>query len=363
VDYAAGDSSSNWAEAADYCTRGRSPGRLNGAAGGICDPLLITEVMANALDEDTGEFIEIYNAGYDTVDLAGLTVTDGDQIDTLTSFSGGSTELAPGGYALIVDSEYASDYTVSSDVIFVTTEDTTLGNSLSVADEVSLLEGDGSHLVDAFLHPRNPGNGISTERIDLLAGLDSSDNWTSSTCASGSSPGADNCAGTTSTGGSASSLDLVLTEIMSNPLTESTGEFVEIYNAGSDSIDLLYFVLYDSDAIDTILGYTDIYDTVLEPGGYAVILDADYDGVYSIPSDALLLTTDDSTIGSGLATNDEVYLLEDNGSSLIDSYTFTSNPGNGISVEKVDLSAGDASDNWEASDCASGSSPGDASCF
>jgi hypothetical protein len=364
VDYAVGDVESNWLPGTDSCTRGASPARLNGAAGGICDPLIINEVMANADDEDTGEYVEIYNAGYDTIDLAGLQLSDGDQVDTLAAYDGGSTELAPGGYALVLDAEYAGEYTIDSSVILLTTTDTTIGNALSVSDEVVLYEADGVHVIDGYLWPTNPGNGISSERV-AMAGFDSDTNWEASSCASGGSPGLDNCVSASSSGPSVSDLygDLVITEVMSNALTESTGEFIELYNAGSTDIDLLYYIVYDGDAVDTIFGFSDPYDTVLGAGEYAVILDADYAGEYTIPSGTLLLVTDDSTIGSGLATNDPVYLYEANAVSFIDSYTFPFDAGNGYSVEKVDIAVGDIEDNWMASECSAGSSPGATHCF
>jgi len=365
IDYAVGDEASNWIATTDACGGWKySVGRLNGSAGGVCQPLQINEVMANADDEDTGEFVELFNSGDDDVDLAGLILTDGDQEDTLTAFDGGDTVVSSGGFALIVDAEYADDYTIDASVILVTTEDTTLGNSLSVSDEVWLYETDGTSVIDAFRFPSNPGNGVSSERIDLVLSdaIDASDNWSASGCASGSSPGASNCVSGSTTAASQSALELVISEVMANPEDEDTGEFVEIYNAGSGSIDLLWFVLYDGDALDTLVGYTDYYDTIIEPGQYAVILDAEYAGEYAIPTDALLLMTDDTSVASGLSTNDPVYLYEDNSVSLIDSFSYPDNPGNGISIEKVDLAGGDASDNWAASTCASGSSPGELNC-
>ena len=364
LDYALGDIESNWAAADDYCSRGHSPGRLNGGAGASCGILVINEVMANADDEDTGEFVEIYNAGSDTVDLAGLILTDGDALDTLESYDGSGTELAPGEFAVVLDAEYAGEYSLDGAAVLLTTGDTSMGNGLSVSNEIELYETDGAHIIDAFRFPSNPGNAVSNERVYVWGLLDEEANWEASSCASGSSPGGENCVSATSSGTSISDYDIILTEIMSNPIDESTGEFVEIYNNSADTVDLLYMVIYDGDAADTVFGWSDPYDTLLEPGGYALILDADYDGDYSsIPADTLILTTDDSTVGSGLATTDEFYLLESDASTVIDTFTFPFNAGNGTSVEKVDITAGDTSSNWAASECDDGASPGDSNCF
>ncbi|MBW2254277.1 MAG: lamin tail domain-containing protein, partial [Deltaproteobacteria bacterium] len=321
IDYTAADSTGNWQSGAIACSRGKSPGRLNGAALGACGTLHINEVMSNALDEDTGEFVEIYNPGPDTVDLAGLKLFDGSSLDTLGAFQAGSTTLGPDSFALVVDAEYAGEYALPGGTLLVTTTDTTLGNSLAVGDPITLLEADGTHQIDAYLFPINAGNGTSVERVNLLSAIDFPENWVPSPCASGSSPGSENCVSSGSSGIELSDLEIVITEIMANPLDETTGEFVEIYNYGSSAIDLFNFVIYDGDALDTIFGYTSLYDTILDPGDYAVILDADYALEYTIPGTALLLTTDDGAIASGLATSDPIFLLEPDASTLLDSYT------------------------------------------
>lgn len=361
VKYTVGDTAANWDDATAFCTRGLSPGRLNGAAGGVCEGLVISEVMSNPLDERTGEFIEIYNATSGSVDLAGLVIGDGGSVDTLvTGYYGGSTVLEPGDYALVLDRDYNLEYVLDSTMTLVTTTDAYIGTGLSVSDEVTLYEADGVSVIDTLQYPSNPGNGVSLERLVLVGAFDDSANWAGSTCASGSSPGAANCVSSGSTGTGVSTTGVVITEIMANPLDEGTGEYVELYNGGTADVNLLYFVLYDGDALDTIFGFTDLYDTVLSPGQYAVILDDDYAGEYTIPSDALVLVTDDSTIGSGLANNDPIYLYETDSSTLVDSFSSPFDAGNGYSVEKLDLGAGDTSTNWAKGDC--GPTPGAANC-
>ncbi len=354
VDYAAGDVSTNWAAGSDGCGEGHSAGRLNGSTGGVCSGIIISEVMANAIDEDTGEFVELYNAGAAAVDLAGLVLSDGDTTDTLQAFDGGDTVLDPGAFAVILDAEYADDYSIDSAAVLMTTGDTTLGNSLSVSDPVTLYESDGLHVLDAFLYPTNPGNGVSTER-SYLDMLDDSTNWLPSSCAAGASPGTAGC-------DDAASSDyaglLLINEVMANPETESTGEFVELVNVGPDPIDLAGMILYDGDADDPLEGYSDPTDTVLDAGGYALILDAGYAGEYTIPSGTLLLTTDDNAICSGLATSDPIELYDSDGVTLIDSFSFPGDPGNGVSIDRVDTGIGDVESNWAASDCGTGSSPG-----
>lgn len=323
--------------------------------------ILVSEVMSNPLDEDTGEFVEIYNAGSDTVDLAGLALCDGDSTDTLTALTG-TTLLGPGGYAVVLDAEYAGEYGFDASAVLVTTDDNTLGNTLSVSDQIYLLETDGLHRIDAFLHPSNPGNGLSVERTSFTGPV-TADDWAASTCPSGASPSVSNCAGDTTDPTSTLKGILIMTEVMANAASESTGEFVELYNDGTADIDLAGFILYDGDASDPLQGFTDPVDTILTPMHFAVILDADYAGEYDIPEGTLLLTTDDSALASGLAVDDPVYLYEANGVSYIDSCTWATDPGDGVSLEKVDLTPGDRETNWKVSACAEGSSPGDGPCF
>ncbi len=354
LDYAAGDVSTNWGAGSDGCGEGHSIGRLNGSTGGVCAGIIISEVMANAIDEDTGEFVELYNTGSTAVDLAGLVISDGDATDILQAFDGGDTVLAPGAFALVLDAEYADDYSIDSAALLLTTGDTTLGNSLSVSDPVTLYERDGLHVLDAFLYPTNPGNGVSMER-SYLDMLDDSTNWLASTCAAGASPGTAGCDDAATSGYAGL---LLINEVMANPTSESSGEFVELVNVGPDPIDLAGMILYDGDADDPLEGFSDPTDTVLAAGAYALILDADYAGEYTIPSGTLLLTTDDHAICSGLATSDPIELYDTDGVTLIDSFSFPDDPGDGVSTDRVDSGVGDVASNWAASDCGSGSSPG-----
>lgn len=166
---------------------GASPGRANCAWRGVepapARTLLITEVMANALDEDTGEFVEVKNEGEAPVDAAGLLLSDGDAVDVLSGFAGGPTLIPAGGYAVILDPEYAGEYDIPEGVVRLRPRDTTIGSSLTTTDPVRLTEPDGRVLPGAFEAPFDPGNGVSAEWNGSA--------FVASTC--GSSPGRRNC--------------------------------------------------------------------------------------------------------------------------------------------------------------------------
>jgi len=348
------------------CAERHSAGRANCASGGggpMATPdLVITEVMANPLDEDQGEFIEIFNADDGPVDAAGLVLSDGDAADVLEAFPGqGTTVIPAGGYGLVLDPEYVGGYAIASEAVWLAPGNSTLGNGLQTTDPISLLAADGVTVISSCSFPGNPGNGISLERLGDAG--DVASNWTASTCAAGSSPGGPNCAGGDPEPDPATS-DLVISEVLANPVDEAKGEFVEIVNTGTDPLDLDGHWLSDGDATDPLQGYLG-GPTELAAGAIAVVLDPGYAELvedYDIPAGAVLLTVDDNTLGSGLSTDDPLSLLAPDGVSVLSTYGSPFNPGNGISAERIDLAADDTPDNWVASPCASGSSPGAVNC-
>lgn len=168
--------------------------------------VVINEVMANALDEDTGEFIELYNNGLTAVDIAAWKLYDpGDTNDLIGDYIGlndygiSGTLLPAGGYALVVDSEYAGEYQAyllqyadATNMIVVTnSQDTSLGDSSSglgnAGDTITL--DDGLGYTTAFTWTSDAGNGKSWKKKDPL-GDNSATNWNIGN--SGGTPGAAN---------------------------------------------------------------------------------------------------------------------------------------------------------------------------
>jgi len=160
-------------------------------------------------------------------------------------------------------------------------------------------------------------------------------------------------------------------------------EFVEIYNQSPDTVDLSNYFLSDFDALpDAICAWTDesilnkypdvrINSTLIYPYSYAIILDREYttyDSInyqpYDIPAGTLILTTDDTSIGDGLSTNDPLIIfspVEACTTSFGTPYlndNFPKDPGDGISWERIDLSLPDSSNNWHPCIDPKGSTPG-----
>jgi hypothetical protein len=354
-----GDLPGNWVSSP--C--GKSPGAQNCAGQPVSTGsqvlVGINEIMANPVDETTGEFIELLNSGTTAVDLAGYVISDGDASDALAGWQGGSTVLAAGQYAVILDPDYAGGYTIPTGALLLTVASTsTLGNGLANNDPISLTTPSGLQVVDSYTQPFNAGDGRSVEKVDPGL-IDLASNFLTSTCASGSSPGAPNCVtqdGTTP----GVVADLFITEVMANALDEDTGEFVEIFNFGDGPVDLAGFRLSDGDKEEPLQAFSAGGSTIVPSLGYAVVLDAEYAGQYAIPASAVLLRTPDTTIGTGLSTNDPIKLRAAKGAKVLASFSFPFNPGNGVSAERVDIFVGDVPQNWVASPC--NASPGAENC-
>jgi len=184
---------------------------------------------------------------------------------------------------------------------------------------------------------------------------------------------------------------VIITEVMSNVRGPESScgdrnEFVEIYNQSVDTVDLIDYRIWDLDAPpDEIWPWTNdsillkyplirMNSTLIYPYTYALILDSEYCSPdttggnwqpYTIPESTLVLTTDETTIGDGLTTTDPLILY-----STVDFCTtsfgtpndsldnFPSDPGDGISWERVDLELPDAPTNWHPSIDTSGCTPG-----
>jgi len=322
--------------------------------------LFINEVMANPKISATGEFVEVYNAGNVAMDLAGYTLSDGDESDVLAGYKGAATVLGPGKYALLLDPDFAGDYVIPAGVVLLVPSATTaIGNGLSKTDPVTLIEADGATVASSYTSPLPTTAGVSVEKI-ITNGPDQQGNWAPSPCPTGSSPGASNCAASPATGPKPT---LALTEVMANPIVEDTQEFLEIYNHGEAPVDAAGLKITDGDAFDTLTGWKG-GSTLIPAKGTGVVLDPEYvPGTYAIPADAVLLTVKSSTnLGSGLATDDPVRLLLGDGATLLDSFLAPFNPGNGVSAQRLDPLAADTPANWAPSACPKGSSPGKLKC-
>jgi hypothetical protein len=176
----------------------------------------ITEVMANPLVEDSGEYVEIFNPGPEACILTGFSLTDGDALDQLAPWEEtlygafpatgvvlGSDTLPPGGVALVFELGYPSwgGYQIPAGTVILTTADASICNGLAAAtDPLTLFDGSGtadSCAISTYGTPLpsdtwsgrdddgldgipfDPGDGFSVERI-FASGPDLEYNWAAS---------------------------------------------------------------------------------------------------------------------------------------------------------------------------------------
>lgn len=190
--------------------------------------------------------------------------------------------------------------------------------------------------------------------------------------------------------GSMNGQGIVINEVMSNVRGTDSGagspgdrnEFVELFNSTDSLVDLSLYRISDLDAVDVIEPWTDslIMDedvvfgtTLLEAGGYAVILDPEYtdtgDGSYyqpyDFPSQTLIVTVGNTTIGDGLSSTDPIVFL-DAFDDTVSSYGTPHNlddgvpfdPGDGVSAERVSPYVADHELNWVECTDSIGCTPG-----
>ncbi|MCK5785617.1 MAG: lamin tail domain-containing protein [Candidatus Sabulitectum sp.] len=455
------------------CSAPGAATRIHFSTGGGINPI-VTEVMANPLNEDQEEFIEVFYPGPGVFPLAGCSFTDGDAVDQIISFNG-KAYIISGQAALILDPEYQGTLNIPEDTPLFSPANTTIGNGLTTDDPILLyLQGEPSlaALLSTAGTPLlfddplmcdddgldniafDPGDGCSMERISP-EGPDAEFNWIASQ--PGGTPGVvpenqgwtdlrtdsiymentivavfSNCGVFDAEGlctvfsdmngdlqpssgeviheqtvnlsaGQSDTLSIlfsppdsglfviaatihnpsdtttsnntrhcslipdkpawpVITEVLCNPANEDCDEFVELFFPGPGMVDITEYSITDNDADDELIALTTQF---LLPGGYALILDPEYEEgsmPYDIPSGTAIFHPANTTIGDGLSSTDPLLLLLD--SLAVSTYgtpddpddDIPFDPGTDLSVERITPSHPDAEENWISNP--SGPTPG-----
>ncbi len=154
---------------------------------------------------------------------------------------------------------------------------------------------------------------------------------------------------------------VVLSEIMFRP-DGSNNEFIELYNPSGSSIDLSNYQIQYSTATPDFLEPHNGGSTILSPGEYVIIVEADFDidnSPYTFPPSALVVQLDDNAFGSsGMAnTADRDIFLLNSSNDTLSTYTYTADNSEGISDEKITLNSNNSSSNW-ANSTSSNGTPG-----
>jgi hypothetical protein len=309
--------------------------------------IVITEIMFNPDgDENAREFVEVMNRSDADVSLAGWLIGDGAAWDEIIPATGDNPILPAGAFALIFDPDY---FTVDdpypdipSDTPLFTVADKALGSrglSNTAAEPVSIITADGDTASVVHYDIGCPP-GHSWERI-IPGGGDGPDNFTPSII-SGGSPGQAN---TVTDIGDVVPGSLLLSEVMAAP-TDGAPEWVEIFNASGDPVDLFGWGIVDGS------GGTSARipaHNFIEPGRYGVLTASD--GVSVPPGAANIAVSGFPTLNND---GDRLLLLTPSG-AISDSMVYDDAPA-GVSLERTVLRA--SAGIWNASAAHEGSTPG-----
>lgn len=138
--------------------------------------LVISEACHEPKNQDSGEFVELYNGSSEAIDLLGWRISDGDAEDTLVALGKRKTVLAPGKVALIVDPDHtAADYKLPRGVVVVTVGNKSIGNGLVGGDVITLSPPKGGVVDTCPLTKAKQGQAI---RRKVLAQASAPGNWT-----------------------------------------------------------------------------------------------------------------------------------------------------------------------------------------
>lgn len=175
----------------------------------------------------------------------------------------------------------------------------------------------------------------------------------------------------------------------SNPPDETAGEFIELFNNSTQSVDITGFTITDGDALDELLPWTGTFPqpevqtgtSVIPPLGYAVLLEEGYinDPWLTFQAGTVILTTGDQAICNGLAaSSDPLTLYNQTGttqSSVISTFgtpfqsddwhnrdddqldSIPFDPGDGFTLYRYPLNIPDSETAWYSAEPTPGSSP------
>ena len=308
--------------------------------------LVISEVMVDpsAVSDFRGEWFEIYNNTAETVDLNGMVVSCGGNAGFTVS---GSTLVNAGSNALLsvkansgtnggmsnVDIEYS--YTSCS---FAYTDSLSIGVGGTTFDSVTWTSD----------YPFSSGSSMTLGTLDASSN-DSMVNW----CAASSSYGAgdsgtpgdvnDTCPDPGMGVDSLGAGDLVISEIMSNPVTvfDYRGEWFEVYNNSGFTVNLNGLVVNSSNNA----GFTVSESLLVDDGDYILFgANASSSTNGGLPSIDIAYSYGDLSFGR----RDDITISSS--TTTIDSVTITSaypdGVGASLSLDTLSASANDQASNW-----------------
>jgi hypothetical protein len=269
-------------------------------------PLRVTEIMYNPAGPVSGsetnysasdfEFIELLNTGTQTVGLAGTEFSEGIYFD----FTDGDTAtLEPGEYAILVSNveAFTNRYSNWADINIAGEYSGKFFISPGALDnggeDLLLVDGLGKTILDFEYNDSwvdiTDGEGYSLTLIDPTAGTNT---WSDSTSWRASAY----YGGTPGEGDSdfPSPGDLVINEALTHQDDDTPGDWIELYNASTNTLDINGWYLSDD---EDELGKVELSDLdSIEPGGYLVLTEYSHFGYSSARTNGFALSELGETI-------------------------------------------------------------------
>ena len=297
-------------------------------------PLRITEIFASAgmgSRDAAFEWVEVFNAGSEPIDLSGWTIADNVAVDVLP---GGV--VAPGAYVTIGGSAEAADGAV--DVVL---EDGRIGNGLANTGDVVTLRDPHGRVVDEVDYRAPPIPLPEVGRSIALSGDVWALNAVPSPGGDGVTPPPPPAAAEAQAPAQAPAVDEVaaeedeedaaaaarpaaplaalrITEIFASAgmgSREAAFEWVEVFNAGSEPIDLAGWTIADNAAVDVLPG------GIVAPGAHLTI-----GGSAEAADGAVDVAVEDGRIGNGLANRGDIVTLRDPVGRVVDEVDYRAPP-------------------------------------
>ena len=284
-------------------------------------PLFISEVLADPPSGLAGdanrdsrrdtygdEFVELYNAGEDTLSLAGWRLGDSTAPDKHFQFPDDAV-IVPHSYVVLFGGGNPAGFTVP-----VYTDDGKIGNGLINKGEDIRLTDNNGHEIDVVLHNKWPTKQSLVRHPSDGGAL--VPHKTASTIKAPFSPGHTHII-------PKPDYPLFISEVLADPPLRLAGdvnrdgqrdtyqdEFIELYNAGAAPISLAGWRLGDSTAPKNHFQFPS--NAVIAPGSYVVLFGGGKPAGFTVP-----VYTDDGKIGNGLTgKGEDIRLIDNNGHEI-----------------------------------------------
>ena len=328
-----------------------SPGYAPGTRPALTYSLIISEVLADpppGLDGDANgdgrrdphedEFIELYNAGPVPISLAGWRLGDAGSLSGYFHFPADAV-VAPDAYVVLFGGGNPAGFTIP-----VYTDDGTIGDGLTDTGEaIHLIDHHGHEI--AFLFQSTWPKAQSLVRTSP----DSSTLIPHRTADQTQAPFSPGYAPEPPTGPTPPvprpTYALVISEVLADPPEGPAGdangdghyhphedEFIELYNAGTDTISLASWWLGDTGSLLNYFRFPP--GAFIAPGSYAVVFGGGNPEGFTVP-----VYTDDGTISDGLTDTGEAIYLIDRTSTMVASVSHATWP-NGQSIVRTPPDSG-----------------------